>query len=122
MQTVRAMNTGDVELPGAGLYQGFCARCHKTDGMGEALKYPRLAGNPAVLGEQVDSLVRLLVEGGEAPHTQTGPEPKKMPSFAGKLTDTEMARVLTFVRNTWGNDAAPVTRRDVERVRASLGK
>ncbi|CAG9219298.1 Gluconate 2-dehydrogenase cytochrome c subunit [Paraburkholderia sabiae] len=122
VQTVRAMNTGDVELPGAGIYQSFCARCHKADGMGEALKYPRLAGNPAVLGAKVDSLVRLMIEGGEAPHTQTGIEAKKMPSFAGKLTDTEMARVLTFVRNTWGNQASPVTGREVEGVRKSLGK
>jgi mono/diheme cytochrome c family protein len=122
LRTVRALDTGDVELPGAGLYQSFCARCHKADGMGEPSKYPRLAGNPAVLSPHTDSLVRLLVEGGEAPHTQTGPEPKKMPGFAGKLTDTEMARVLTFVRNTWGNVAAPVTTRDVRSMRDSLGK
>jgi alcohol dehydrogenase (quinone), cytochrome c subunit len=122
VQTVRALDTGNAELPGAGLYQGLCARCHKADGMGEPLKYPRLAGNPAVLAAHVDSLVRLLVEGGEAPHTQSGPEAKKMPSFAGKLTDTEMARVLTFVRNAWGNDAAPVTSRDVAQIRHSLGK
>jgi alcohol dehydrogenase (quinone), cytochrome c subunit len=122
VRTIRALKTGDVELPGAGIYQSFCARCHKADGMGEALRYPRLAGNPAVLSPHADSLVRLLVEGGEAPHTEAGPEPKKMPSFAGKLTDTEMARVLTFVRNTWGNDAAPVTTRDVESIRRSLGK
>ncbi|MFC0399381.1 c-type cytochrome [Paraburkholderia rhizosphaerae] len=122
LRTVRAMQTGDVELPGAGIYQSFCARCHKADGMGEPLEYPRLAGNPAVLSPHTDSLVRLLVEGGEAPHTVAGPVPKKMPSFAGKLTDTEMARVLTFVRNTWGNDAAPVTTRDVQSVRGSIGK
>ncbi|WP_374992378.1 c-type cytochrome [Paraburkholderia sp. SARCC-3016] len=121
-RTVRALDTGDVELPGAGLYRSFCARCHKADGMGEPSTYPRLAGNPVVLSPHTDSLVRLLVEGGEAPHTQTGPEPKKMPAFAGKLTDTEMARVLTFVRNTWGNVAAPVTTRDVRSMRDSLGK
>jgi mono/diheme cytochrome c family protein len=122
LESVRAMNTGDIELPGAGIYQSFCARCHKADGMGEPLKYPRLAGNPAVLSPHADSLVRLLLEGGEAPHTQAGPDPKKMPSFTGKLTDTEMARVLTFVRNTWGNEAAPVTTRDVRTLRESLGK
>lgn len=121
-QTVSALKTGDVEHPGAGLYQAFCARCHQVDGMGVAQKYPRLAGNPAVLAAQTDSLVRLLVEGGEAPHTGTGPEPRKMPSFAGKLSDTEMARVLTFVRNTWGNVAEPVTPRDVSGMRASIHK
>ncbi len=122
LKSVRALDTGNVELPGAGVYQSFCARCHKTNGMGETLRYPRLAGNPVVLSASADSLVRLLIEGGEAPHTQTGPEPDKMPPFAGKLTDLEMARVLTFVRVAWGNDASPVTSRDVGRVRRALGR
>ncbi|MDQ0622992.1 mono/diheme cytochrome c family protein [Paraburkholderia graminis] len=121
-QTVRALRTGDVERPGAGIYATYCARCHQMDGAGVPQKYPRLAGNPAVLGASSTSLVRLLVEGGESPHTLSGPEPRKMPSFTDKLTDNEMARVLTFIRNTWGNAAAPVTSRDVSRVRAKLGK
>lgn len=121
-QTVRAVDAGELELPGAGIYRGFCARCHHADGSGEALRYPRLAGNPAVLSANPDSLVRLLVEGGEAPHTESGPQPKKMPSFKSDLTDAEMAHVLTFVRNTWGNTAAPVTTRDVTTLRRSLGK
>ncbi|WP_233849587.1 c-type cytochrome [Paraburkholderia sp. HD33-4] len=121
-QMVRAIASGEIELPGAGIYWGFCARCHHADGSGEAFRYPRIAGNPAVLSANTDSLVRLLVEGGEAPLTESGPQPKKMPSFAGDLTDAEMAHVLTFVRNAWGNTAAPVTTRDVASVRRSLGK
>lgn len=121
-QTVRALRTGDVERPGAGIYATYCARCHRMDGAGERQKYPRLAGNPAVLGASSASLVRLVVEGGESPCTQGGPDPHKMPSFANRLTTNEMAQVLTFVRNTWGNAAAPVTSRDVSKVRAALGK
>ncbi|MGF6543003.1 c-type cytochrome [Paraburkholderia youngii] len=121
-QTVQALKTGDVERPGAGIYASYCARCHQMDGAGVPHKYPRLAGNPAVLSASSASLVRLLVEGGGSPHTESGPEPHKMPSFAGKLTDTEMARVLTFVRTTWGNAAGPVTRNDVSDVRGALHK
>jgi mono/diheme cytochrome c family protein len=75
-----------------------------------------------VLAASSTSLVRLLVEGGESPQTQAGPEPRKMPPFADKLTDSETARVLTFVRSTWGNAAAPVTPRDVSSVRKALHK
>ncbi|MGF6445922.1 c-type cytochrome [Paraburkholderia youngii] len=121
-QTVQALKTGDVERPGAGIYASYCARCHQMDGAGVPHKYPRLAGNPAVLSASSASLVRLLVEGGGSPHTESGPEPHKMPSFAGKLTDTEMARVLTFVRTTWGNAGGPVTRNDVSDVRGALQK
>jgi len=119
-QSVAALRTGDDERPGAGLYQSACARCHTSNGAGEPFKYPRLAGNPAVLSEKPDSLVRMVLQGGRAPSTETGPEPKKMPAFADKLTDTEIARVLTFVRSAWGNDAAPVTTRDVRSMRDAV--
>jgi alcohol dehydrogenase (quinone), cytochrome c subunit len=122
LQSAYALKTGNVERPGAGIYQAYCARCHQSDGMGVPQKYPRLAGNPAVLAPQATSLVRLLVEGGASPHTDGGPEPRKMPAFAGKLTDSEMAYVLTFVRNAWGNAADPVTPRDVSSLRSALHK
>jgi alcohol dehydrogenase (quinone), cytochrome c subunit len=122
LQTVQALKTGDVEHPGAGIFLSYCARCHQQDGNGVAQKYPRLAGNPAVLGAQTTSLVRLLVEGGGSPNTEGGPPPRKMPAFAGKLTDAEMAAVLTFIRNTWGNAAPPVTTRDVRSVRSAIHK
>ncbi|MCI0151754.1 cytochrome c [Paraburkholderia sediminicola] len=121
-QTVRALRTGDVERPGAGIFQSYCARCHQSDGLGVFQKYPRLAGNPAVLAPQTTSLVRLLVEGGASPHTQQGPLSRKMPSFADQLTSEEMAQVLTFIRNTWGNAAPPVTTRDVTGVRDAIHK
>lgn len=121
-QSLQALKTGDVERPGAGIYATYCARCHQADGAGITQKYPRLAGNPAVLAASSTSLVRLLVEGGASPNTEGGPISRKMPSFADKLTDSEMAHVLTFVRNAWGNAAAPVTDRDVTSTRAALHK
>ena len=120
--SVQALKTGELERPGAGIYAAYCARCHQSDGAGVPQKYPRLAGNPAVLAPQTTSLVRLLVEGGGSPNTDGGPEPRKMPAFADKLTDSELAHVLTFIRNTWGNAAEPVTTRDVSAVRHALHK
>jgi mono/diheme cytochrome c family protein len=122
LQSAQTLNTGEVERPGAGIYATYCARCHQMDGSGLPQKYPRLAGNPAVLSPSAMSLVRLLVEGGGSPQTQQGPETRKMPSFAGKLNDREMAHVLTFIRNAWGNSAAPVTTNDVSSVRAAIHK
>jgi len=90
--------------------------------MGVNLKSPRLAGNPAVIAPQTTSLIRSLVEGGGSPETETGPVPRKMPAVANKLTNTEMARVLIFVRGARGNDSDPVTIRDVDRVRSPFHK
>jgi mono/diheme cytochrome c family protein len=121
-QTADAARTGNIQRPGSGFYLSYCAKCHQADGGGVPSKYPRLAGNPAVLGADTTSLIRLLVEGGNSPDTKGGPQRQKMPPFAGKLTNIEMAQVLTFVRTTWGNNASPVTTRDVESVRGAIHK
>lgn len=118
--TVDVLRTGAIEYPGAGIYNAFCARCHQADGRGIAGKYPRLAGNPVVVAPHATSLIRLLIDGGRSAETTNGPQPHRMPSFVDKLNDTEMARVLTFIRNAWGNQAQPVAPRDVSRMRAAL--
>ena len=121
-QGVEAMRTGAVQRPGAGIFLSFCAKCHQTDGSGKPLKYPKLAGNPTVLASDPTSLMRLLVEGGSSPDTNGGPKREKMPAFATKLTSEEMAQVLTFVRSTWGNNAAPVTTHQVMSLREEIHK
>ncbi|WP_143749479.1 c-type cytochrome, partial [Caballeronia arvi] len=120
--SVQALRTGAMERPGTGIFLSFCAKCHGPDGMGKPNKYPRLAGNPTVLAPDVTSLVRLVVEGGGAPRTERGPQPEKMPAFGPKLTSEEIAHVLTFVRSMWGNEAAPVTSRDVASLRDGIHK
>ncbi|KND61120.1 putative diheme cytochrome c-553 [Candidatus Burkholderia verschuerenii] len=118
--TTARLKTGEQKRPGASIYANACARCHQSDGAGAPMKYPRLAGNPAVLADNADSLIRLLIQGGHAPSTVYGPLPKEMPAFGKKLTDAEIANVLSFVRGAWGNDAKPVSPRDVRAVRDAL--
>lgn len=119
-ETVVALKTGEVERPGAGLYMSFCAKCHQANGDGESQKFPALAGNPVVLASDTSSLIRLVLEGGSSPRTLNGPAHRKMPAFADRFTDTEIASVLSFIRTTWGNDAGPVATRDVSLMRARL--
>lgn len=121
-QTAVALKTGEIQRPGSGLYASFCMKCHQADGNGQAEKYPALAGNPAVLAPNTSSLIRLILQGGQSPATMAGPKQRKMPAFADRFTDTEIARVLTFVRTTWGNQAKPVTTRTVAAVRDALKK
>ncbi|MEZ2299266.1 cytochrome c [Variovorax sp. RCC_210] len=112
--------TSDVESIGARVYRSFCAQCHQPDGKGVGEAFPRLAGNPSVLGDDATSLVRLVVQGGRGPRTATGPAPQTMPAFDGTLTDVQVAQVLTYVRQSWGNAARPVTTNDVTRLRSKL--
>ncbi|WP_061152474.1 cytochrome c [Caballeronia arvi] len=107
---------------GAAVYAGFCAQCHRDDGKGVPNAFPALAGNPSVITEDTTSLLRLLVEGGNSPATIHGPPRQAMPPFAGRLTDLQIAQVLTYVRAAWGNDARPITTNDVVSMRSNLHK
>jgi mono/diheme cytochrome c family protein len=117
-----AIVTGELELPGAGLYESFCAKCHQITGDGKQGKYPKLAGNSMVLSDNPTSLIRLLLEGSKTARTSLGPEPQKMPSFAKTFSDRQIAEVLSFIRNSWGNDASSVTTRAVSLLRSALQK
>ena len=111
-----------LEKPGAGIYSGFCAKCHRDEGKGKPPKFPPLSGSSIVLSENASSLIRLMLEGGRGPRTKTGPKPEKMPGYAERFTDREIAEVLTFIRNSWGNKAPSVTARDVYLVRKVLNE
>jgi mono/diheme cytochrome c family protein len=112
----------DDQIVGAAVYKSFCAQCHQADGAGVAQVYPRLAGNPAVLSDDTTSLIRLMVEGGSSANTQWGPPRQAMPAFAGRLSDLQIAKALSYLRASWGNDARPVTTNDVTQLRGQIHK
>jgi mono/diheme cytochrome c family protein len=65
-------------------------------------------------------LEHLILAGGRIGTSPTRPSPMTMPSFAWKLTDQEVADVSTFIRNSWGNQAAAVSVSDVRTARKKL--
>jgi mono/diheme cytochrome c family protein len=102
---------------GAELYDKNCAACHGAQGQGAAGAYPQLAGNRAVTMHSPANLVRVVLNGGYAPATAGNPRPYGMPPFGPTLADPEMAAVLTYIRNAWGNQAPPLSELDVLRLR-----
>ena len=98
---------------GARLYRDHCAGCHGDAGQGVPGAYAPLAGNPAVLLENPANLIQVVLGGGFAPATAGNPQPFGMPPFAVQLSDAQMAAVLSFIRNAWGNRAPPVRALDV---------
>ena len=64
------------------------------------------------------NLVHVVLEGGFPPSTAGNPRPFGMPPFAPVLQDADVAELLSFVRSSWGNRAAPVSALDVARARA----
>jgi cytochrome c553 len=83
------------------LYNGNCAQCHKADGSGVPNAIPNLAGNAAVVASRPDSVIAPMINGLEG-----GGGYGAMPSFAGALSNGEMAAITNYVRTAWGNAAS----------------
>jgi mono/diheme cytochrome c family protein len=104
---------------GGKLYDQQCAQCHGEQGQGVRNAYPPLAGNRAVLLPVTANLVQVVLFGGFPPATRGNPQPFGMPPFATRLSDADVAAVLTYVRASWGNRAAPVSELAVTQQRSS---
>jgi mono/diheme cytochrome c family protein len=115
--TAARLRAGQVDSHGAALYLNNCSACHRTDGTGAMPAFPALRGNATVTGPNADSLIRIVLGGSHMPSTSDAPTPLAMPDFAWRLDDGQVAEVLSFVRNSWGNHAAAVTADDVAKVR-----
>ncbi len=105
------------------LRDGHCATCHQADGKGLANIYPPLARSDWVDDEE--RLIKLTLKGLWGPIVVNGQtyDPSKgvppMMGFGGMLNDNELAAVLTYVRQSFGNDHEVVHAESVRRVRAA---
>jgi mono/diheme cytochrome c family protein len=103
---------------GEAIYVDTCSACHGPNGQGQPRYFPPLAGNAAVQANDPTTIIRIVLEGSRSVPTPAKPTAPTMPSFAWKLNDMEIASVLTFVRNSWGNAARPVSRGQAAKLRA----
>jgi mono/diheme cytochrome c family protein len=115
-----ALKNGDASKPGARIYLDNCAACHRPDGVGYARVFPRLAGNPVVQAGGPQSLIAIVLDGSQTPRTASTPAQFTMPHFAWRLSDNDVADVVTFIRTSWGNSASPASSSDVAKTRESL--
>ena len=79
---------------GAIAYDISCAACHGRDGKGSAI-FPPLAGNASIRQVRADTVVRMVLAGGKAAATAKAPTGPGMPSFGWRLTDEQVANILT---------------------------
>lgn len=97
---------------GAKVYRNQCAQCHQGDGNGLSGVYPPLVGSDWVTGHP-EVMARVLINGLNGPievkgNTYNG----NMPAFGPgglDLKPKDIAGVITYVRQEWGNDASEVT-------------
>ena len=89
---------------GEKVYAANCVACHQAQGQGTpAMKAPALAGNKMVVGAEQGAIDTVL----------HGRPNTAMQSFK-QLSDTEIAAVVTYVRNSWGNKGSDVQPAEVK--------
>jgi mono/diheme cytochrome c family protein len=93
---------------GERLYLDNCNACHMVDGRGADGVFPSLVGNSIVTAPQSTGLIDVILHGAEMPSTATRPEKLRMPAFASRLFDADVAALTTFLRSAWGNSAPAV--------------
>jgi mono/diheme cytochrome c family protein len=115
-----ALRAGDTGMRGSRVYLDNCNACHRSDGSGANRTFPDLVKNEPVNAQDPISLIHIVLTGASMPSTQTAPSAIAMPEFGWRLSDAEVADVVSFVRGGWGNHAAAVSRDEVDRVRKTL--
>lgn len=95
----------DAQEKGRELFLDNCAECHQSNGQGLENIYPALAGNETVRGSGADVALVLMIGRGE------------MPSFKDALDSEEMAAIINYVRNSWGNSGANISAGEIEQLR-----
>jgi mono/diheme cytochrome c family protein/glucose/arabinose dehydrogenase len=103
--------------------EGFCSTCHQPDGRGlTASQFPPLAGTPWVTGSP-ERLIKIVLKGLMGEIEVLGrqyPGQVPMTPYEGMLDDSEVAAVLTYVRNSFGNQASPISPDLVRKVREEV--
>lgn len=102
---------------------GYCITCHQPDGKGlPASGFPPLAGTKWVTGNE-DRLIKVVLKGMMGALEVNGTKyagQVPMTPYGGLLNDKEIASVLTYVRNSFGNKASVIQPEKVKQVRASI--
>ena len=89
---------GELMLIGEQVFLSHCSTCHEPDGMGQGSTYPALAGGDIATGPLSEHIDRVM----------NGKAGTEMQSWAPQLSDRELAAVITYERNAWGNASADV--------------
>lgn len=103
------------------IYETQCSACHAPGGDGVPGQFAPLRGSSLVHSADPTTLVRAVLEGVKAVPTERYPTPQAMPAFNWKLSDEEVAAVLTYVRNSFGNAASDVSADFVADIRENAG-
>ncbi|MEQ9467781.1 MAG: cytochrome c [Ekhidna sp.] len=100
-------------VEGAKIYATYCANCHQQDGKGLASLYPPLASSDYLL----ENLPRAacIIKNGQSKEIVVNGVTYNQMMPGNPITNLEIAEVLTFIGNAWGNEAGLIGVKDVDK-------
>jgi nitrite reductase (NO-forming) len=102
---------------GKKVFLSVCFACHMQEGQGLPGVFPPLAGSDYLKADK-DRAIRIPLKGLSGPITVNGKSYNNIMPPQSQLDDAQVADVLTYVMNSWGNYMGTVTTADVKRSRA----
>jgi mono/diheme cytochrome c family protein len=102
---------------GQAIYLDNCAACHSAAGTGIPQLFSALKESPSVLADDPISVIRVVLQGAQSVATGSAPTGASMPAHGWKLSDEQVAAVVMYIRNSWGNAASAVSANDVKSAR-----
>jgi nitrite reductase (NO-forming) len=100
------------------LFKGTCSACHQDNGVGIPNVFPPLAKSDYLLADRKRA-IGVVLNGLTGAVTVNGATYNSVMPPMSQLNDDEVANILTFALNSWGNNAGVVTAKEVTQVRAS---
>ncbi|MEI7429122.1 MAG: c-type cytochrome [Betaproteobacteria bacterium] len=100
-------------------YVQFCVDCHRQNGAGVSGVFPPLNQNPTITSSNPATLMHIMLTGWKTTETIAHPRVYTMPGFS-RLSDKELAEIISFIRTSWGNSAKAVSTHEVRKMRAEL--
>lgn len=104
---------------GQQVFNTICAACHRPDGTGMPGMFPPLAKSEFLMADKERS-IKIVLGGIQGPLEVNGQKYNQvMPPLAAQLKDEQIAAVLSYVRNSFGNKGEAVTTEEVAKSRAA---
>jgi nitrite reductase (NO-forming) len=124
VELLEGVSPDDDSLParvkrGEAVFRGTCSTCHQLDGKGLANVFPPLAGSDFLMADRTRS-IRIVLAGLSGPIAVNGAQYDSVMPPLPNLTDHEIADVLTYVRNSFGNQGDAIADAEVAAVRREL--
>lgn len=101
------------QVQGAKVYATYCANCHQQDGKGLASLYPPLAGADYLMGNL--QRAACIIKNGQSKEIVVNGVTYNQMMPANPITNLEVAEVLTFIANAWGNEGGLVGVKEVDK-------